>query len=72
MKHQCPICKMETDSAVHNDFPFCSARCRMLDLGNWASEKYVVSEPTFDEQPSGETKRKTTLFDVNNPYDTDR
>jgi endogenous inhibitor of DNA gyrase (YacG/DUF329 family) len=38
------------DSAVHPDFPFCSERCRLLDLGNWASEKYVVSEPLFDEE----------------------
>ncbi len=31
------------------DFPFCSERCRLLDLGNWASEKYKISEPVFDE-----------------------
>ena len=38
------------DSDVHRDFPFCSERCRLLDLGNWASEKYVVSETLFDEE----------------------
>jgi endogenous inhibitor of DNA gyrase (YacG/DUF329 family) len=48
MKHKCPICKAETDSTVHAEFPFCSERCRERDLGNWASEKYVVSEPVFD------------------------
>jgi endogenous inhibitor of DNA gyrase (YacG/DUF329 family) len=25
--------------------PFCSERCKIIDLGNWASEKYVVSTP---------------------------
>lgn len=25
--------------------PFCSERCKLLDLGNWASEKYVISTP---------------------------
>jgi hypothetical protein len=30
------------------DFPFCSARCRLLDLGKWASGKYVVSSPVQD------------------------
>ncbi len=50
MKHQCPICKTPTDSAVHGDFPFCSERCRLRDLGNWSSEKYVVSDPVFDEE----------------------
>ena len=49
MKHRCPICKTPTDSEVHREFPFCSARCQERDLGNWASEKYVVSEPIFSE-----------------------
>ncbi|MGH9581683.1 MAG: DNA gyrase inhibitor YacG, partial [Bryobacteraceae bacterium] len=41
---RCPICKKE----IHIDspnMPFCSDRCRVIDLGNWASDKYVVSEP---------------------------
>jgi uncharacterized protein len=49
MKHQCPICRKPTDSTRDADFPFCSERCRLMDLGNWASERYVVSEPIFDE-----------------------
>ena len=49
MKHRCPICKNPTDSETQADFPFCSERCRLLDLGAWASEKYVVSDPIFDE-----------------------
>jgi endogenous inhibitor of DNA gyrase (YacG/DUF329 family) len=50
MKHNCPICRKPVDSETDRDFPFCSERCRLLDLGNWASEKYVVSEPLFDEE----------------------
>lgn len=49
MPYRCPICKTPTDSSIHADFPFCSERCRLLDLGNWAAEKYVVSEPIFSE-----------------------
>ncbi len=49
MLASCPICKKPTDTETHADFPFCSERCRLLDLGNWASEKYVISEPAFDE-----------------------
>jgi uncharacterized protein len=42
---RCPICKK--DVAVDNpNMPFCSDRCRIMDLGNWASEKYVISTPT--------------------------
>jgi uncharacterized protein len=48
MKRRCPICKTPTDSETHAEFPFCSERCRDRDLGNWASEKYAVSEPVFD------------------------
>jgi hypothetical protein len=39
---------MPTDSDEHAEFPFCSERCRLHDLGNWASEKYIVSDPVFD------------------------
>ena len=49
MKHYCPICRKPTDSAANADFPFCSERCRLLDLGNWAAERYVVSQPIFEE-----------------------
>ena len=52
MKHRCPICKAETDSERDADFPFCSERCRLLDLGAWASEKYVISEKVISEDSS--------------------
>jgi endogenous inhibitor of DNA gyrase (YacG/DUF329 family) len=72
MKHKCPICKAETDSTIHADFPFCSERCRDRDLGNWATEKYVVSDPIFDEEEIAEGKRKTIILDLDNPNDTER
>jgi endogenous inhibitor of DNA gyrase (YacG/DUF329 family) len=59
MKHRCPICKTATDSEVHEEFPFCSERCRLADLGAWASEKYVVSDPIFDEAELEELDRET-------------
>jgi hypothetical protein len=40
----CPICKKEV-AVGSADFPFCSERCRLIDLGNWASGKYVISTP---------------------------
>ena len=54
MKHQCPICRKPTDSEMDADFPFCSERCRLIDLGNWATEKYAVSEPVFEEDESAD------------------
>jgi endogenous inhibitor of DNA gyrase (YacG/DUF329 family) len=49
MKFHCPICRKPTDSDSNPEFPFCSERCKLLDLGAWASEKYVISEPVIDE-----------------------
>ena len=69
MKHKCPICKAETDSAVHADFPFCSERCRERDLGNWASEKYVVSEPVFNEEDIVEGDGNTIVLHLDNDLD---
>jgi len=70
MKHKCPICKAETDSAVHADFPFCSERCRNRDLGNWASEKYVVSEPVFDEEDIADNKRNTIVLPLDDALES--
>jgi uncharacterized protein len=74
MIHRCPICKTATDSEKHKDFPFCSERCRMMDLGNWASEQYVVSDPIFDEEEleKSEENRKTIILDLNETDDTER
>ncbi len=40
----CPICGKEVQTG-DPFMPFCSDRCRVIDLGNWASEKYVISTP---------------------------
>lgn len=40
------------------EFPFCSERCRLLDLGAWSAEKYVVSDPIFDEEEIPENDRR--------------
>jgi hypothetical protein len=70
MKHKCPICKTQTDSAVHAEFPFCSERCRERDLGNWATERYVVSEPIFDEEEMIEGEKRTIILDLENRDDS--
>ena len=41
---KCPICGKPVEM-TDPEMPFCSERCRLLDLGNWASEKYVISSP---------------------------
>lgn len=44
---RCPTCRkivLRTDP----EFPFCSDRCRVIDLGKWASGDYVISTPVND------------------------
>ena len=41
---KCPICKKEV-APEDPHMPFCSERCRLIDLGNWATDKYVISTP---------------------------
>ena len=40
----CPICKKSVPLSGP-EMPFCSERCRLIDLGNWSAEKYVISTP---------------------------
>jgi endogenous inhibitor of DNA gyrase (YacG/DUF329 family) len=40
----CPTCKKETAWEGNPFRPFCSERCRLLDLGKWASEEYRIPE----------------------------
>jgi endogenous inhibitor of DNA gyrase (YacG/DUF329 family) len=48
---KCPLCKKVEVKLGDPDFPFCSERCRLIDLGNWASEKYVISTPVKPPEP---------------------
>jgi uncharacterized protein len=54
MKVSCPICN-KTVQLGSEDFPFCSDRCRNIDLGNWATEKYVISEPLHPHEQQSES-----------------
>jgi uncharacterized protein len=44
LKLKCPICKKPV-TIKDTEFPFCSDRCRLIDLGKWASGGYVISSP---------------------------
>lgn len=40
---KCPQCGLLTLYKQENPFrPFCSERCRLIDLGQWASENYKI------------------------------
>ena len=50
---KCPICNKPV-ALDAPDMPFCSERCKLIDLGNWASEKYVISTPITQQIPNSE------------------
>jgi endogenous inhibitor of DNA gyrase (YacG/DUF329 family) len=48
----CPICK--NDVVVPAPFrPFCSDRCKKIDLGRWLNEDYRISRPLDEEERQG-------------------
>jgi len=43
MKILCPTCKKSIDYDINNVArPFCSEKCKLIDLGAWASEEYQI------------------------------
>ncbi|MBN2329757.1 MAG: DNA gyrase inhibitor YacG [Candidatus Omnitrophica bacterium] len=43
--HRCRTCGIPLPEGVNSPFsPFCSKRCRMVDLGRWFSGDYAISE----------------------------
>ncbi|MGQ9723800.1 MAG: DNA gyrase inhibitor YacG [Tepidimonas sp.] len=51
----CPACGSPSRYAVDNPWrPFCSERCKQLDLGAWASERYRVADPSHPDLGTAE------------------
>ena len=46
---RCPTCRTIV-MAGDQHFPFCSDRCRLIDLGKWANGGYVISTPITDPE----------------------
>jgi len=54
----CPTCGSPAQFSSENPWrPFCSERCRVIDLGNWASEAYRVPVPA-ETPPEGDCGEK--------------
>jgi endogenous inhibitor of DNA gyrase (YacG/DUF329 family) len=53
---KCPTCRRELDWATAPYRPFCSDRCRLIDLGAWLSEGHAIpgesAVPEGDESPT--------------------
>ncbi len=65
---RCPTCKtivLRSDE----QFPFCSDRCRLIDLGKWASGGYRISSPIMDPELLEEIESREMQPDKPNKND---
>ena len=54
MVRRCPICKKEVVSEGNPFRPFCSERCKLIDLDNWLSERYRIRVEPEEEDDAAE------------------
>lgn len=50
---RCPVCQKRFDSDQSEAMPFCSLRCKQVDLGRWLEEGYGLPYESEDESPEG-------------------
>ena len=56
MKKICPACSKTFNYILNNPCnPFCSERCKLLDLGSWASENFIIKGKENDTSSGNET-----------------
>jgi len=65
---RCPTCRTIV-LADSEDFPFCTDRCRRIDLGKWASGDYKISSPIQDPDMLEDLARAQAQGHRNNDED---
>jgi endogenous inhibitor of DNA gyrase (YacG/DUF329 family) len=53
---KCPVCDAAVDLEKTPTVPFCSDRCRLIDLGRWLDESYAVPEKKRPESDDEEAE----------------
>ncbi|NMP32056.1 DNA gyrase inhibitor YacG [Thalassotalea sp. M1531] len=52
---KCPTCEKDVQWQAENTFrPFCSERCKLIDLGDWAEENHKISQKLPSNEPISE------------------
>jgi endogenous inhibitor of DNA gyrase (YacG/DUF329 family) len=61
---RCPTCARPAELRAKNAaFPFCSPRCRQIDLGKWLNEEYrvpVIASPEDEDEPGSRLEHPTS------------
>ncbi|MEM7828468.1 MAG: DNA gyrase inhibitor YacG [Candidatus Aenigmatarchaeota archaeon] len=50
MKVKCPTCKKEVEWKGNPYRPFCSERCKLIDLGKWLDEEYAIEGEKVEDE----------------------
>ncbi len=59
--NDCPTCEKKADFSASNIYrPFCSKRCKLIDLGQWINETYSIS----DNSSNADNNDLTSIDDV--------
>jgi len=53
---RCPTCETQFDPTTSRALPFCSDRCRQIDLGRWLREKHSIPTLRSEEDEDGATE----------------
>lgn len=49
----CLVCEKEFDPENSTSMPFCSSRCKLIDLGRWLDERFYITPPPEEDQEDG-------------------
>lgn len=61
MHIKCPICKKNSAFEKNPWRPFCSERCKLIDLGKWATEEYRIPVQEMDSQKESEEGKEDII-----------
>ena len=65
MVRKCPVCERPVEPRAANpSFPFCSPRCRQVDLGRWLGEEYRLADRHVEDQEDEQKPPPDDSFDA--------
>ena len=69
---KCPHCSKPALFAPENPFrPFCSERCKMIDLGDWAEGRYAIPVQAPVDPEELEAALEEAINEINFPGNDD-
>jgi endogenous inhibitor of DNA gyrase (YacG/DUF329 family) len=73
MKCRCPVCRKLIDRAIQRQsregkfYPFCSQRCKLVDLGRWLDSKYRIATPLRTEEAEQVSEEPANGQEIDGP-----